>query len=111
MSLLLDRAQLCMTARDPRIIDHKVIFYPAPNINDLFDQRVDFHTLDDKERILRNATGFFIHTAIIMQMPPRINRVQSYCTVTWTRVAPCISPLAWEHLCVTIFEGEFLPGE
>ena len=100
-----------MTARDPRIVDHKVIFHPAPNANESFDQRVDSHTLDDKERVLGNATDFFIHTAIILQMPPRKTPVQSYCIVT---ISPSqahrpvnvhgILP-GWKNSCVTVLRG------
>jgi hypothetical protein len=40
-----------MIARDARIVDHQVIFQPAPDANDRLDQGIEFDAIDDKERI------------------------------------------------------------
>ena len=78
----LNRAELCMIARDTRIIDHKVIFQPAPDGNDRLDQGIEFDAVDDNESIWGNSIDLCIHRVIIMGFCLPRARMQSFCIVS-----------------------------
>ena len=56
-----------MVTRDAPVVDHKVIFQPAPDVDDRLDQGIEFDAVDDHESIGGNRTDLFIHTVILME--------------------------------------------
>ncbi len=78
----LDGAQLGMVARDTHIIDHKIIFQPAPDVDDCLDQGIEFDAVDNKESIWGNSIDCFVHTTILIGFCPPVARMQSSCIVS-----------------------------